>query len=87
MPGRFMTDIIFCIQFSPKVRFSGLTRAMKPQKVKKMETSIPEAAAVEARMVVAQVFSRSPLSAMRMIVLVFTSSLGLGCGLRRGARR
>ena len=45
-PGRFMNESIFCIQFSPVIRFSGRTSGKKPQKVKKIETFMPEAAAV-----------------------------------------
>ena len=61
MPGRCMTDSIFCIQFSPVIRFSSLTKAWRPQNVTKTRTVTPIAAAVEARIMVAQIFSRSPL--------------------------
>ena len=50
-PG-FIIDIIFCIQFEPVMRTSGFTIAKSPQNVKKTEDSIPEAAAVVARIVV-----------------------------------
>ena len=50
-----MTDIIFCIQLSPVIRTPGFTIANRPQKVKKTLDSIPEAAAVVARIVVGHI--------------------------------
>ena len=56
-----MKDIIFCIQFRPVMRFLSLTKACRPQNVTKMDISISMAAAVEAMIIDAQVFSSSPL--------------------------
>jgi hypothetical protein len=42
----------------PVIRFSGLTNANRPQKVKNTDTSIPDAAAVVDRMRVGQIRSR-----------------------------
>ena len=53
-PG-FITDIIFCIQLSPVIRTSGFTIANRPQNVKNTLDSIPDAAAVVARIVVGQI--------------------------------
>ena len=61
MPGRCMKDIIFCITPSPVMRFSSLTKAWRPQNVRKTRTLAPIAAPVVARIIVAQVFSSSPL--------------------------
>src|SRR5579859_568764 len=60
-PPRFITESIFCIQFSPVMRISFLTSGKRPQNVKKMVVSFPIAAPVVARIMVAQTFSRSPL--------------------------
>ena len=61
MPGRCIPDIIFCIQFSPVMRFASLTKTWRPQKVTKTRVLTPIAALVEARIIVAQTFSSSPL--------------------------
>ena len=61
MPGRFIADIICCIQFSPVIRTPSRTKVGRPQKVTKIVVFIPIAAAVEARISWAQTFSRSPL--------------------------
>ena len=61
MPGRCMKDIIFCITLSPVMRFWSFTKTWRPQKVRKIRTLAPIAAPVEARIIVAQVFSSSPL--------------------------
>ena len=61
MPGRCIADIIFCIQFSPVIRFESLTKTWRPQNVTKTRVLTPIAALVEARIIVAQTFSRSPL--------------------------
>ena len=61
MPGRCMKDSIFCIQFLPVIRMLSLTKVWRPQNVTKTWTFAPMAAPVEARIMVAQVFSRSPL--------------------------
>ncbi len=60
-PGRCMADIIFCIQFWPVIRFSSLTKAWRPQKVTKTRVLTPMAPLVEARIIMAQIFSSSPL--------------------------
>ncbi len=56
-----MKDIIFCIQFSPVMRFLSFTKICSPQKVTKTVVSMSMAPAVEARIMVAHVFSSSPL--------------------------
>ncbi len=56
-----MNESIFCIQVSPVIRFESLTKTWRPQKVTKTRVRTPIAAPVEARMRVAQTFSRSPL--------------------------
>ena len=61
MPGRSMNDSIRCIQFLPVMRRLSLTNVWRPQKVRKTFVGTPLAAAVEARISEAQVFSRSPL--------------------------
>ena len=61
MPGRCMTDSIFCIQFSPVMRRSSWTNVWRPQNVMKTRHLTPMAPAVDARIMVAQTFSRSPL--------------------------
>ncbi len=61
MPGRCMADIIFCITFSPVMRRSSFTNVWRPQNVRKTRTWAPIAAPVVARIMVAQVFSSSPL--------------------------
>ncbi len=61
MPGRCMNDIICCIQFSPVMRTSSLTNVWRPQKVTNTLVGIAMAPAVEARIMAAQIFSRSPL--------------------------
>ena len=61
IPGRCMADSILCIQFSPVMRFESLTKAWRPQNVTKTRVRTPMAALVEARISVAQTFSRSPL--------------------------
>src|SRR5574338_1036478 len=93
MPGRFMNESIFCIQFSPVIRIPGFTSGKKPQKVKKMLTCWPLAAADEARMVVAHVRSRSPLSQMMSSspvffgVSVIGSSIGSSSSVGTGSSR
>ena len=61
MPGRCIALIIFCIQFSPVIRTPGFTNVWRPQKVTNTLVGVPMAPAVEARIMAAQVFSRSPL--------------------------
>ena len=61
MPGRCMNDIIFCIMLSPVIRTSSLTKAWRPQNVRKTRTVAPIAAPVVARIIAAQIFSSSPL--------------------------
>jgi hypothetical protein len=61
IPGRCMTLSIFCIQVRPVMRTSSRTKVWSPQKVRKIFVGTPLAAAVEARISDAQVFSRSPL--------------------------
>ncbi len=56
-----MNESIFCIQFLPVIRLSSLTKAWRPQKVTNTRVLTPIAADVEARIVIAQTFSRSPL--------------------------
>jgi len=67
-PG-LSTDSAFVIHSLPVMRFSGFTSANRPQKVKKTDTSIPEAAAVVDRMRVGQMRSRWPSQAT--IVILF----------------
>ena len=74
VPPRFMTDIIFCIQFSPVILTSFLTSGNNPQNVKKTVVCMPIAAAVVARMKVGQIRSRSPLQAMITSFLCFALS-------------
>ena len=61
MPGRCIADIIFCIQFSPVMRFWSLTKTWRPQNVTNTRVLTPMAALVDARIIVAQTFSSSPL--------------------------
>ena len=61
MPGRCIADSILCIQFSPVIRFESLTKTWRPQNVTNTRVRTPIAALVEARISVAQTFSRSPL--------------------------
>ena len=61
IPGRCIADSIRCIQFLPVMRFESLTKTWRPQKVTKTRVLTPMAALVEARIMVAQTFSRSPL--------------------------
>ncbi len=56
-----MNDIIFCITLSPVMRFWSFTNVWRPQNVRKTRTLAPIAAPVVARIIVAQVFSSSPL--------------------------
>ena len=60
-PGRCMKDSIFCIQFWPVIRRESLMNVWRPQNVTKTRVFTPIAALVEARIMVAQVFSSSPL--------------------------
>src|ERR1700694_1010459 len=62
-PPRFITESIFCIQFSPVMRTSFLTSGNRPQKVKNTVVSFPMAAPVVARMRVGHILSSSPLQA------------------------
>jgi hypothetical protein len=61
MPGRCIADSIFCIQFSPVIRLESLTKTWRPQNVTNTRVLTPIAALVDARIIVAQTFSRSPL--------------------------
>ena len=56
-----MTESIFCIQFSPVTRLPSFTKVWRPQKVTKTLHGMAIAPAVEARIMAAHVFSRSPL--------------------------
>src|SRR6476620_2165622 len=60
MPGRCISVSIFCIQFSPTMRFSSFTNGSSPQNVTKTRQRTPLAAAVEERIRTGQILSRSP---------------------------
>src|SRR3954462_4045331 len=75
-PG-FITESIFCIQFSPVMRVPGFTSANSPQNVKNTDDSIPDAAAVVERISVGQIRSRSPLQAMMVSLFSFTTPVPL----------
>src|SRR5579859_412674 len=74
-PPRFIIESIFCIQFSPVIRTSFLTRGKSPQKVKKTVVSLPMAAPVVARIRVGQILSSSPLHA-KIVSLSTVSGFG-----------
>ena len=71
-----MSVSIFCIQFSPTIRFWSLTNGSRPQKVTKTLQRMPLAAAVDDRISTGQTLSSSPDQ------LMITSSLVLtGCSM------
>ena len=61
MPGRDIMASIFCIQFWPVIRRPSLTNVWRPQNVTNTLVGMAIAPAVDARIIAAQVFSRSPL--------------------------
>ncbi len=79
MPGRCIRVSIFCIQFSPTIRFWSLTNGSRPQKVTNTRQRTPLAAAVDDRMRTGQTLSRSPDQ------LTMTSSLILAAPSVSGA--
>src|SRR3990172_3998679 len=80
IPGRCISESIFCIHVSPVTRTSSFTQGWGPQKVMKTFVLTPLAAAVVARMSDAQVFSRSPLYQIRTRSRLLTSSSGARVG-------
>src|SRR5438309_5550846 len=77
-PPRLKIESILCFQFRPVVLLLFFWRIRRPQNVKKTATSMPEAAAVVARISVGHALSRVPDQATIVIFFGANSSLS-GC--------